>query len=218
MEAAVGRMFVLREARGTEGKDIHRRVRPVVGQITDDREARPAIRAVDERIAEPPIRRVLQLRQTVRTGGDIGGDERERPPGLLAGRDAKDPFAQRRDGRCGHALDLGERRQLRGKARHKGGGPGPRPLHLDRDAVGTVQHPPPEAQFRRQAMVRHSVGRSQNDADAKPYLLRRTSRSRETFQQFPFSRTQTQRFGSFPHSCHYSANSEYCNVIYETLH
>src|ERR1700687_4854649 len=56
------------------------------------------------------------------------------------------------------------------------------------------------AQFHGQAMVRHSLRRAQHNAEAKYNLWRRASRPRETFQQFPLFTTETQRFGSFPHS------------------
>ena len=52
------------------------------------------------------------------------------------------------------------------------------------------------AQFRRQAMVGHPVGRTQHNADAKHDFLRRVSRPGKTFQQLPLFPTETQRLGN----------------------
>ena len=54
----------------------HRGQRPVVGHAAHDREARPAVRAVDERVAVPPVAGIEQLRQAVVARRAVGGDRR----------------------------------------------------------------------------------------------------------------------------------------------
>ena len=61
MEAAVVRVFVFGAARGTQWKIRHRGVRPIVGHARDQRVARPALRAVDERVAVAPVARSQHL-------------------------------------------------------------------------------------------------------------------------------------------------------------
>ena len=66
VEAAVGRVLVLGAAGGAHGKAGHRGQRPVVGDAAHDREARPAVGAVDERVAVAAVGGVEQLAQAVR--------------------------------------------------------------------------------------------------------------------------------------------------------
>ena len=61
VEAAVGGVLVLRPARRAHREAGHRRPWPVVGHAAHDREARPAVRAVDERVAVAAVSRVEQL-------------------------------------------------------------------------------------------------------------------------------------------------------------
>ena len=77
VEAPVRGVDVLRAAFRTHLERLHRRGGPVVGQRLDDREARAAVRAVRERVAVPPVRRVGQLREARGARGDVGRDEGE---------------------------------------------------------------------------------------------------------------------------------------------
>ena len=82
VEAAVGRVVVL--GAGTPAhiaKRGHRRVRPVVGDRRHDRVARPAVRAVRERVAVAPVGRVGDLATAVGARGHVGRDERGRGAG-----------------------------------------------------------------------------------------------------------------------------------------
>jgi hypothetical protein len=63
--AAIQGVFVLRAALGTERKAGHGGIRPVIGQGVDDRVTRPALGAVDERIAVAAFGGVLQLGQAI---------------------------------------------------------------------------------------------------------------------------------------------------------
>ena len=76
VEAPVGRILVLAAAVGAHVERGHRRVRPVVGHRADDREARPAVRAVHERVAVAPVGGVEELAEAVVAGRDVGRDER----------------------------------------------------------------------------------------------------------------------------------------------
>ena len=55
-------------------KLAHGRMTAVIRDIRDDRITRPAVGAVDERIAVTAVRRIIQLAQTVRARRDIRGD------------------------------------------------------------------------------------------------------------------------------------------------
>ena len=55
---------------------LHRRARTVVGQRIDNREARPAIRAVDKRVPITPVLRIEQLCKAFVTGRQVGRDQR----------------------------------------------------------------------------------------------------------------------------------------------
>ena len=72
METAVARVLVLLTARVTHGEIHHGGFVAVVGNISDDRVARPAIRAIDKRVAIATVARVQKLPQTVFAGADIG--------------------------------------------------------------------------------------------------------------------------------------------------
>ena len=84
VEAAVARVVVLGLAGGAHDEAGHRRPRAVVRDAGDDREARAAVRAVDERVAIPPIGRVEELREAGVAGRDVRGDRRVRAPGARA--------------------------------------------------------------------------------------------------------------------------------------
>ncbi len=75
VEPAVGRVAVLGIAGVAQRERAHRRLGPVVGELVDDRGARPAVGAVGERVAVAPVRRVEQLAQAVVAGGDVGREQ-----------------------------------------------------------------------------------------------------------------------------------------------
>ena len=66
VEAAVGRIGILRRARRAHGERAHRRVGAVVGRSVDDRQARPAMRAIGEGVAKAPLRKVAAPRRGIR--------------------------------------------------------------------------------------------------------------------------------------------------------
>jgi hypothetical protein len=76
VEAAVTGILVLRPALRAERESSHGRQRPVVGDAGHDREARPALRAVDERVQVAAVARVEELAQAVVARGDIRRDQR----------------------------------------------------------------------------------------------------------------------------------------------
>ncbi len=78
VKTAIGRVVILGLACRTHGESRHRSSRPIVGQLADDRPARAAIRAVSERIADPPLMRIANLLATGIAGGQIGGNSRSR--------------------------------------------------------------------------------------------------------------------------------------------
>ena len=76
VEAAVGRIGILRRARRAHGERAHRRVGAVVGRSVDDRQARPAMRAIGERVAEAPLGRRPHLGEALGAGGCVRHDGR----------------------------------------------------------------------------------------------------------------------------------------------
>ena len=76
VEAPVGRVLVLAAAVGAHREAGHRRVRPVVGNRPHDREAGPALRAVDERVAVAAVGRVEELAQAVVARGHVRRNDR----------------------------------------------------------------------------------------------------------------------------------------------
>ncbi len=89
MEAAVERVLVFRTARLAHLELAHRRPGAVVWDVFDDREARAAVGAVDEWIAEAAISRIEQLSKAIRAGGDVGRDRDELRLIVIALDDAK---------------------------------------------------------------------------------------------------------------------------------
>ncbi len=85
VEAAVGGVVVLALARRAHREGRHRRERPVVGDAPRDGEARAAVRAVDERIAEAAVARREELREAVGAGGRVGRHRRRGPAALARG-------------------------------------------------------------------------------------------------------------------------------------
>src|SRR6476620_3288612 len=69
VETTIARVLVFRPALRAHLEGRHRRAGPVVGHALDDREARAAVGAVDERVAKAPILLVMELGETVITGG-----------------------------------------------------------------------------------------------------------------------------------------------------
>jgi hypothetical protein len=112
MEATVAWVLVFSSALRAELKSAHRRVAPVVGDGADDREARPALRAVDEGIAVAPVGRVEQLVQALVARGDVARDQCATVH-RQARQNRELPLAPQRLRLAAHPLDLRERRRLR---------------------------------------------------------------------------------------------------------
>ena len=74
MIAARSDVVVIALTVGTQRKVRQRRLRTVIGQGSGDGKTRPAMGAGDERIAVKPAGRVGHIRQTIGTGGGIGGN------------------------------------------------------------------------------------------------------------------------------------------------
>src|ERR1700733_685593 len=76
METAVGRILVLGPATFAHREARHRREWTVIGDPADDRKARTAVGAVDERVAIAAVAGVEQLAQAVGAGRAVGRDGR----------------------------------------------------------------------------------------------------------------------------------------------
>ncbi len=78
MKAPVSRVAVLLGALGAHREVAHRGHRPVVGHVADDREARAAVGAVDERVAVASVACREQLGDALGARRGVRRDERHR--------------------------------------------------------------------------------------------------------------------------------------------
>jgi hypothetical protein len=112
VKAPVERVVVLRLAPVAHPEAGHRGQRPVVGHCSHDREARPAVGAVDERVTVAAVARIEELGEAFLAGRHIGRDERGGLSGPLALRDPESRFAPRLQLLGGHPLNAGQGRRL----------------------------------------------------------------------------------------------------------
>ena len=138
MEAAVARVVILGRAALAHLERCHGGERPVVGDAPHDREARPAVGAVGERVAVAAVGLVPQLGQAVGAGGRVGRDQRLALPARPAGHDREPLLPHRRHGPGGDPLDDGQRRRLGLQGPEELGHRAVVPLDLDEDAPGVV--------------------------------------------------------------------------------
>ena len=85
--AAVGGVGVLVVAGGAHGEIHHRRARPVVGEIPDDRQPRATISARDKRVVVAPVGGVVEFAATVLAHRGIRGKKRLRCALAVGGGD-----------------------------------------------------------------------------------------------------------------------------------
>ena len=112
VKPAVGGILVFRRAARAHGEARHRGQRPVVGHVPDNREPRPAVGAVDERVAEPAVGRIGEFPQAVIAGGGIGRDQGGALPGRVALGDGEPRRSVRPEGLRADPLDPGQRRRI----------------------------------------------------------------------------------------------------------
>ena len=176
VEPSVGRVVVLARARVAHGEAGHRGARAVVGNVAHDREPRPAVRAVEERVAVPTVGGIEELTETVVAGCRVCGHERASRPAGIARDDGEVGVTARGQARRVQLVDRGERGQvgfdLGDKALDRVG----RPLDLDEHAALVVADEAGEC-----VPVRHVVHeRAEADplhdaADLHPHAYRRRS-------------------------------------------
>ncbi len=151
MEPAVRRVRVLRRACVAERERSHRRPGAVVGQLVDDRGPRPAVRAVREWVAVPPVGRIGDLRKAFVAGRDV----RRKEPVHGGGVDALvDREVRREAGRGarverhpGYSLHPRTRRRIRPEAPGEGVERAAGSGGLDLDAAGGVPDPAGEPEL-----------------------------------------------------------------------
>ena len=124
----------------------HRRPRAVVGEIADDGEARPAVGAVDERIAVPAIRRILHLPEARFAGGDVGRDDGAAGRATRAVDDDELAVPARLERAHLEPVDAGEWRQIAPEHLDEAVYRGRIAFHLDPHAVRVVPHQPGETE------------------------------------------------------------------------
>src|SRR3990167_9070038 len=112
METAVQRVFMLAPAVAAHLEPLHARVRAVVREGLDDREAGTAMGAVRKRIEVAPIGRIEDFSQAVRAGGDVRQDQGGRLAYVLAPADFEPAIADGIEERELEALDEGAGRSF----------------------------------------------------------------------------------------------------------
>ena len=164
VEAPVGRVAVLGGALGAHREVAHGRHRPVVGHVGDDREARPAVGAVDERVAVAPVTGGEQLGEAVRARRDVGRDERHRAfLGVgLSDLERREPF--RFDVLGHHRLDHRHRRCALAEQRWECGDRLGVALDNAVDPVRCVEHPARQTLFDGQVVHEGAEANALDDA------------------------------------------------------
>ena len=122
MEAPVQRIVVFPLALRAHGKRCHRGLRPVIRNAPRDGEARPAVGAVQKRIAIAPVLGVKELPQAIRARSRIRRNPGAHTAQHLAGNDPKTRISDK--GQLAHRdrVDPRQRRRL-------GAQPGEKRLH-----------------------------------------------------------------------------------------
>ena len=157
VEAAVERVLVLGLARVAHDEARHRRQRPVVGDPADDREARPAVRAVQKRIAVAAVGRVGELGEAVLARRRVRRDGRRRGAAVRARDDLKARLADDVDVLRLDAAHVGQRRRVAREPRDERLDDVRRALRLDEHAALVVEHPAGDRRAR--APARYTNGR-----------------------------------------------------------
>ena len=173
VEAAVQRVGVLGGAARAHRKARHRRVRPVVGQVRDDRVARPAVGARDERVVVAAVVGVVQLGQAVGARRRVRGDERALAGGPFGRHDAEDLLPLNGGDRgLTSACDLGQGGQCSKRLVEERVHRLTRALRLDEDLTVVVAHQPRDRvargrarDVRAEAHPLHDAGDQGADAD-----------------------------------------------------
>ena len=88
VETTIARVCVFRFARRAHRERRHRRIRAIVGDSSNNREARPAMRAIGEGIVGAPLARIRDFRGASATDGGVRCNLRMRAP-LDARRDTE---------------------------------------------------------------------------------------------------------------------------------
>ncbi len=142
VEAPVERIGVLGSAALAHGEGRHGGGGAVVGQVVDDGEARPAVRAVDEGIAVAAVVGVEELVHAVGAGGQLGRHQSRLGHGLVVG----EANLKTVEGLQGHFLDvdllhLRSRRRVVGQLHDELVHQLALTLGVDVHPIGRVQHP-----------------------------------------------------------------------------
>src|SRR5207253_10516251 len=102
---------VFAAALSAHGEGRHGGALAIVRRAGHDGEARPAVGAVEERVAMTVIARIVQLAQAVGAGGDIGRDEHGPTRAGFTRVDAESGFAARLLVFTAQLLDARQRRR-----------------------------------------------------------------------------------------------------------
>ncbi len=146
VKAAVGGIFVLGATGVAEREDAHGSMGPVVGDVRDDGEARPAVRAVNEGVTVAPVGGVEQLPQAIGTGRHVRRDEHEAPLLRLRMADLERRVAIGGDRRRLQRGDARERGRLSAQRGEKCRQRLRLSFGLDVHAAGVIQHPAAHAE------------------------------------------------------------------------
>ena len=148
VKPAVERIVIFGLALRAHPENPHGGVDPVVGEAFDQAEARPAVRAVGERVAVAPVPRIEDLAPAIGASREVGQDERGfraalpgRSDGEKAGGPARSPEGDL------DLVDLGGGRLIRLQSAQEAAKRRPIAYEFDFDPLGGIAHAAPKGQF-----------------------------------------------------------------------
>jgi hypothetical protein len=172
MKSPVPRIVVLRLARRAHLESRHRSLRPVVRNPPRNREPRPAVGAVQKRIAVPPVRRIQQLPQAIRARRRIRRNPRAHPPQHLAGNNPESRLSQSPPTPAPQSNRSAPAAAPPPQPRQKRLHPLRRPLNLNRHAIRIVPDEPRQPLLLRQPVNKrpepHSLHHAAHHHPAHP--------------------------------------------------
>ena len=168
MKTPIRRVLILPLTIRAHRKLRHRRPRPVIRHAADDGIPRTAIRAVDERIPVPAVRRRQKLAPAILTNRQIRRNQRLRRLPCRARQDTEARFPLHRQLPHLDGLDQGSRRRCFPQRRRKGQQGIRRALSLEQDPLAVIFHPASQAMLYRLPIHKRAIPDSLHDT-AHPY-------------------------------------------------
>ena len=164
MKPPISRILVFLAALRTHGETGHRGPRAVVGAAGDDRQARPAVRTIQEWIAIAAVGRIEQLGQAGGASCHVGRNQHLAVRVALTGINAELCIAAGRNLGPGNAVNMCQCRRVVREHVEKAVQGAAFPFHLDPHIAGLIPDKPLQVQIRGQIVNEGSETDSLDDA------------------------------------------------------